>query len=707
MYIIIVITRIFNFYNGICISLFDKRINEQELTKGTIMEYTKILEERSVQSTDEFFSAVLKNELKDIENLDFMHRLTVISGIISGKFKSRLNENDKLVMALANGMTFDDFVRKSKSHSISEEQHLNTITKIFDEYFGHFDNLFEFYTEYGRKKITKDLKVDFSDKEIKILVKFANFLVAFNNFFSLEEISMESYELIINAMTGVGCYVMLPEIITSVSYTEYNKNFVYHLVIEALKNSPKDLYIPLLVNFCESTDWKYHSINAKLFTELKKSKTPLFDRNDILKDAELVDRKNEGEELIPVYFVLNKDRCEKDELPFKCYKSFTDAIMSVYNRIKLEARGLKELYEKYGEEIVEFPLWNSMECEFQDTLEEILHFLIIRLMVDVHSISGSFSNESKIIESDTYNFTINDDFYIVKPSLETYQHAFNQIYVGKYNLSMLKRLANDENDKLLESYFDVMDYEEDSATPLPDEAMLFHDAQIQNEDASDDSVEVEKLNQMIKKLMKEKRDYEELNKKQQENIHNLEISLNKSKENSENRVLNLEEKYKHKSNEAYELQEKNKVLHEKLSNKSLSNESVNGAVLLHGTEQDIWDGETSAFIRSALEIALKSAPEGSRRYDVLKGVLESSYGNEENKLKKKSEVIKKAVKGFRDLSEIKDDLSEEGFVVEKGESGHAKIKYPNDDRYIITCASTPSDVRAGDNVAQLIIKKFL
>lgn len=65
------------------------------------------------------------------------------------------------------------------------------------------------------------------------------------------------------------------------------------------------------------------------------------------------------------------------------------------------------------------------------------------------------------------------------------------------------------------------------------------------------------------------------------------------------------------------------------------------------------------------------------------------------------------MKGFRNLSEIQDGLEGEGFVVEKGESGHAKIKYPNDDRYIITCGSTPSDSRAGDNVAQLIIKKFL
>lgn len=37
---------------------------------------------------------------------------------------------------------------------------------------------------------------------------------------------------------------------------------------------------------------------------------------------------------------------------------------------------------------------------------------------------------------------------------------------------------------------------------------------------------------------------------------------------------------------------------------------------------------------------------------------------------------------------------------------HIKIKYPNDDRYIVTGASTPSDVRAGDNLAQIIIKKF-
>lgn len=671
------------------------------------MEYTKIIEERSVQSTNEFFSVVLKDELNDIENLDFIHRLSVISGIMTGKIKSRFTGNDNLIMALANGMTLDDFVRKSKRNSINKEQHLDMITKIYDEYFKQFDHLMDFYAEYGRKKITKDLRVNFSDKEITILVKFANFLVAFNNLFSLEEHSMESYELIINAMTGAGCYVMLPEIIKSVSYSEYNENFVYHLVIEALRNSPKDLYIPLLVNFCESTDWKYHSITAKLLTELKKSNFKVFDRKDILENAELVDRKNEGKELVPVYFVLDKDHCEKDELPFKCYKSFADAIMSVYNRMKLEVRDLENLYENYGEEIVGLPLWNSVESSIVVALDKILNFFIIRSMIDVDSISGSFSNESKVLESDTYNFTINDDFYTVKPALETPAHAFNQIYGSKYNLSMLKRLANDENDKFLESFFDEIKYEEDSELSIPDEISLFQEAQIKNDDASDDSVEVEKLNQMIEKLMKEKKNYEALNKKQQENIHNLEISLNKSKENSENRVLNLEEKYKQKSNEAYELQEKNKVLHEKLSNKSLSNESTNGIVLLKGTERDMWDGETSAFIRDALEKALKSAQEGSRRYDVLMGVLESTYGNKENELKNKSEAIKKAVKGFRNLSEIKDDLFEEGFVVEKGESGHAKIKYPNDDRYIITCASTPSDVKAGDNVAQLIIKKFL
>ncbi len=672
------------------------------------MEYTKILEERSLQSTDEFFSTVLENDLKDIENLDFMHRLPLISGIMTGKFKSRLNEHDKLVMALANGITLDDFIRKSKSKSISREQHTNITTNFYDEYLKPYDSLFEFYAEYGRKKITKDLKVEFSDKEIKILVKFANFLVAFNNFFSLEDISMDSYELIVNAMTGVGCYVLLPEIIMHASlFTEYEENFVYHLVIEALRNSPKDLAIPLLVNFCESTDWKYQSITAKLFAELKKSKTPLFDRNEILENAELVDRKNEGEELIPVYFVLNKDDCEKDKLPFKCYKSFTDAILSLYNRIKLETMDMKNLYDKYGEGITEFPLWESMESRFLGALEEILHCLILRLMIDVRSISGSFSNESKMIETDTYNFTRSDDFYTVKPALETYTHAFNQLYGVKYNVSMLKRLAIDENDELLEGYFDAINFEEDSELSISDETMLFQDAQIQNDKASDDSQEVEKLNQMVKQLMKEKKEYEELNKKQQENIHNLEISLNKSKESNENRVLNLEEKYKQKSNEAYELQEKNKALHEKLSNKSLSNESVNRVVLLQGTEQDIWEGETSAFIRDALEKALKTSLEGSRRYDVLKGVIQSSYGNEENKLKKKSEAIKKSVKGFRNLSEIQDGLEEEGFVVEKGESGHAKIKYPNDDRYIITCGSTPSDSRAGDNVAQLIIKKFL
>ncbi len=116
-----------------------------------------------------------------------------------------------------------------------------------------------------------------------------------------------------------------------------------------------------------------------------------------------------------------------------------------------------------------------------------------------------------------------------------------------------------ENDELLEGYFDAINFEEDSELSISDETILFQDAQIQNDKASDDSQEVEKLNQMVKQLMKEKKEYEELNKKQQENIHNLEISLNKSKESNENRVLNLEEKYKQKSNEAYELQEKIKL----------------------------------------------------------------------------------------------------------------------------------------------------
>ena len=37
---------------------------------------------------------------------------------------------------------------------------------------------------------------------------------------------------------------------------------------------------------------------------------------------------------------------------------------------------------------------------------------------------------------------------------------------------------------------------------------------------------------------------------------------------------------------------------------------------------------------------------------------------------------------------------------------HPKIQYPNDDRYIITTASTTSDVRSGENLYSLIKKKF-
>ena len=54
---------------------------------------------------------------------------------------------------------------------------------------------------------------------------------------------------------------------------------------------------------------------------------------------------------------------------------------------------------------------------------------------------------------------------------------------------------------------------------------------------------------------------------------------------------------------------------------------------------------------------------------------------------------------------LKKELEEAGVVITGG-GKHPKIQFKGDERYMLTCASTTSDVRSGDNLYSQIKKKF-
>lgn len=128
------------------------------------------------------------------------------------------------------------------------------------------------------------------------------------------------------------------------------------------------------------------------------------------------------------------------------------------------------------------------------------------------------------------------------------------------------------------------------------------------------------------------------------------------------------------------------------------------SVLSIGSEKEKYDGETHAMVLSAIRHELKNCDRDTRRHDVLESVLKKNI-NDNDPISDKLAEIKRITKGYRIASEMKPGLIKQGFQYTE-DGRHPKIQYPNDDRYIITAASTTSDTRAGENLYALIKKKF-
>lgn len=136
-------------------------------------------------------------------------------------------------------------------------------------------------------------------------------------------------------------------------------------------------------------------------------------------------------------------------------------------------------------------------------------------------------------------------------------------------------------------------------------------------------------------------------------------------------------------------------------------------LIVYGSEQEMYSGETKAIILDSLRRAMEnteSSEDGKdnfRRYDILNSVYNANMdGQTECLVRNKRKRVEDTLYGTDDIGKIIRGLEKMGFTVENSGSGHYKIRYGDDDRYIFILPATTSDFRAFRNAATTIKKKF-
>ena len=125
-------------------------------------------------------------------------------------------------------------------------------------------------------------------------------------------------------------------------------------------------------------------------------------------------------------------------------------------------------------------------------------------------------------------------------------------------------------------------------------------------------------------------------------------------------------------------------------------------VLYFGKEKEFYIGEISDLLMSVLEDSLTNIPEKSRKHDIVTDIL-SANGYRHIGLTR-NEKVRHLLKNYTGMTgRVREGLEALGFHVEET-SGHFKITYFGDKRYLAVLGSTPSDVRSGKNNAALIAR---
>ena len=128
-------------------------------------------------------------------------------------------------------------------------------------------------------------------------------------------------------------------------------------------------------------------------------------------------------------------------------------------------------------------------------------------------------------------------------------------------------------------------------------------------------------------------------------------------------------------------------------------------VIVAGEEKDLYEGEIKEIILEILEEYKKSCHEGSRRHHIIDDILQ--YNEYKHLPEKKREILKKALKGYRNLNgSLKNELEALGIEI-TSDGKHYKWSYFGDSRYVVTAAKTSSDARSGMNLSAIMEKLML
>ena len=163
------------------------------------------------------------------------------------------------------------------------------------------------------------------------------------------------------------------------------------------------------------------------------------------------------------------------------------------------------------------------------------------------------------------------------------------------------------------------------------------------------------------------------------------------------------ERLKEQNNDLRKEIEKLKLETERLQKQLSAVDKV--PVITTGTEKEKFAGEIKSFVMSAIEKEIIASKNNSRRNDILRNIYDANTDGSETLLKEKAGKIKKITKGYRKVTDMKNDFEREGFIVQQS-GGHPAVLYRGDKRYIVAFAGSASDVRAGNNLAREIIQKF-
>ncbi|GHN19439.1 hypothetical protein ME796_18430 [Lactobacillus delbrueckii] len=128
-------------------------------------------------------------------------------------------------------------------------------------------------------------------------------------------------------------------------------------------------------------------------------------------------------------------------------------------------------------------------------------------------------------------------------------------------------------------------------------------------------------------------------------------------------------------------------------------------VLVMGDEEDLYPGEIKELVLSVLADELeRRVAKPSRRSEVFSDLIEKN--DYQGVYRKKKAEIQRILKNYTIMdAKTRKALQDFGFRIEE-DGNHSRLTYFGDDRYHTTVAKTPSDARAGKNIAHYIVREF-